>query len=521
MNNFYNINVISKILKEFKVNSVIISGVKDETLINAILKYDATFTQINTNDSECISENPLDSLQKLENYDAIFIDDDSNWYTIFNELNIISKTNKEFPLVFICNNNFPNKRRDSYSNPDIIPDNFRQKYSEELPIYYNNKKIIINDGFFHACEENTPKNGVLTAIEDFLNENSNVGIIKINSIKEICILYPKLQVNDKRISIINKEIRNEIIDVDVSDKIIENQILLSYINKYQLSNNNSINKETEISSIIEEYETKIRYQTNEIDLKNSQISGFESKLSLKDSEIKNIESKLVNRNRKITNLEKNLKPANLDFDVLTQKINESADDFTQKKSDHNNKINSLNNEINSLNNEINSLNNEINIRIKKENELENELNNQRNINNEKDNQIKINQRELDEEKKKSESFKEEISNNKLEIEYMKNSNGIKKILSPAAYLYLIFKSKPKEVSLNIKLYQTLKKSKCFDIGFYLNKNKDLINSKWCKYFSPELHYTCNGYNEKRKFNKKHFDKYSKKDLIDYLLNCGE
>ena len=508
MNNFYNINVISKILKEFKVNSVIISGIKDETLINAILKYDAQFTQINTNDSECISENPIDALQKLENYDAIFIDDDSNWYTLFNELNIIAKTNKEFPIVFICNNNFPNKRRDSYSNPNIIPDNFRQKYCKELPVYFNNEKIIINDGFFHACEENTPKNGVLTAIEDFLNENSHVGIIKINCIKEISILYPKLQINDKRISIINEEIQNEKNeDINVSDKIIENQILLSYINKYQLSNNDSINKETDISSIIEEYETKIRYQTNEIDLKNSQISGFKSKLSLKDSEIKNIESKLVNKNKKIENLEKDLKTSNLDFDVLTQKINEAADDFTQYKANYDN--------------EKNKLNDEIDLRIKKENELENELNNQININNEKDNQIKITQRKLDEEKTKTKSFKEELLNKQQEIEYMKNGNAIKKILSPAAYLYLIFKSNPREVSLNIKLYQTLKKSKCFDIGFYLNKNKDLINSKWCKYFSPELHYTCNGFNEKRKFNKKHFDKYSKKDLIDYLLNCGE
>ena len=104
---------------------------------------------------------------------------------------------------------------------------------------------------------------------------------------------------------------------------------------------------------------------------------------------------------------------------------------------------------------------------------------------------------------------------------MKNSNGIKKILSPAAYLYLIFKSKPKEVSLNIKLYQTLKKSKCFDIGFYLNKNKDLINSKWCKYFSPELHYVCEGFKEDRLFNKRYFNTNSKKELLDYLLECDK
>ena len=519
MNDFYNINVISNILKEFNVNTVIISGIKDEKLINAILKYDATFTHINTNNPNSISDNPINSLKKLENYDAIFIDDDSNWYTVFNELNIIKKTNKEFPLIFICNNNFPNKRRDSYSNPELIPDNFRQEYTKELPIYYNNEKIIINDGFFHAYDENTPKNGVLTAIEDFLKENSHVGIIKINCIKEICILYPKLQINQKRISIINKNIQNEKIkDINVSDKIIENQILLSYINKNQLTDNNLTDAETEISrkdSIIEEYETKIRYQTNEINLKDSQISGFESKLSLKDSEIKNIESKLVNKNKKIDDLEKNLKTTRLDFDVLTQKINEAADDFTQEKSYYNNKINTLNDEIHTLNDEIN-------LRIKKENELENELNNQININDAKEEQIKINQTTLDKEKKKSKSLKEEISNNQLEIQYLKNDNNIiKKIISPAAYLYLIFKSKPKEITLNIKLYQALKNSNCFDIGFYLNKNKDLINSKWCKYFSPELHYTCNGFNEKRKFNKKYFEKYTKKDLLHYLLNCGE
>ena len=71
MNNFYNFDVFPKILKEFKVNSVIISGMKDKTLINAILKYDAKFTQINTNDSECISENPIDALQKFENYPLV------------------------------------------------------------------------------------------------------------------------------------------------------------------------------------------------------------------------------------------------------------------------------------------------------------------------------------------------------------------------------------------------------------------------------------------------------------------
>ena len=338
MNDFYNSDAISKILKAFKVNNVIISGIKDENLINSILKYNATFTHINTNNSNCISENPLNALRKFENYDAIFIDDDANWYTLINELKIIKNTNSEFPLVFICNNNFPNKKRDSYSNPDNIPDNFRQEYSDKLTINFNNEKNIISDGFYHACDENTPKNGVSTAIEDFLDKNSHIGTIKINFTKEICILYPKSQINQKRIKIIEKNIQTDKNnDLNMSDKLIENQILLSYINKHKISDDNLIDMNPEISKndgIIKDYETKIRHQTNQIDLKDSEISRFESDLSLKESQIKNIEIKLVNRDRKINDLENQLKTAKTDLNTLEQESNNKND-----------KINTLENQL--------------------------------------------------------------------------------------------------------------------------------------------------------------------------------
>ena len=554
MNDFYNIDAISKILNVFKVDNAIISGVKDKNLINSILKHDASFTHINTNDSNCISDNPLNALQKFENYDAIFIDDDPNWYTLINELKIIKNTNHEFPLVFICNNNFPNKRRDSYLNPDNIPANFRQEYTNKLTISFNNEKIIISDGFYHACDENTPKNGVSTAIEDFLDENSHIGTIKINFIKEICILYSKSQINQKRIKIIEKNIQTDKNnDINLSDKLIENEMLISYINKYELFDDNLIDMESEISkkdSIIKDYETKIRHQTNQINLNDSKISGFESNLSLKESQIKNIESKLVNKDRKIkdlenqiktaksdlntieqesnnkndkiNNLENQLKTANSDFDFLTQKINETADEFSERESYHNNKINALNNKIKQNEIDFKNTENKLNKQLKaKDNELANQINTHTH-------QLKSLKRsymkklsELDNEKYCISCLKEEIANNKVEIEYFKNNNITKKILSPIGYLYLIVKSKPKEISLNIKLYRTLKNSKCFDIGFYLHKNKDLINSKWCKYFSPELHYICNGFEEDRTFNKKYFNRNSKKELLEYVLNCDK
>ena len=547
MNDFYNSDAISKILKAFKVNNVIISGIKDENLINSILKYNATFTHINTNNSNCISENPLNALRKFENYDAIFIDDDANWYTLINELKIIKNTNSEFPLVFICNNNFPNKKRDSYSNPDNIPDNFRQEYTDKLTINFNNEKIIISDGFYHACDENTPKNGVSTAIEDFLDKNSHIGTIKINFTKEICILYPKSQINQKRIKIIEKNIQTDKNnDLNMSDKLIENQILLSYINKHKISDDNLIDMNPEISKndgIIKDYETKIRHQTNQIDLKDSEISRFESDLSLKESQIKNIEIKLVNRDRKINDLENQLKTAktdlntleqesnnkndkintlenqlktaNSDFDFLARKINETADEFSKRESDYNNEIGSLNNKIKQNKIDFKNTENKLNKQIKTNNkELTDQLNTFKRS-------YTKNLSELDHEKYCISCLREEITNNKIEIEYLKNNSITKKILSPIGYLYLIIKSKPKEISLNIKLYQTLKNSKCFDIGFYLHDNKDLIKSKWCKYFSPELHYICKGFEEDRTFNKKYFNRNSKKELLEYLLNCDE
>ena len=464
MSKFYNLDIIPRILKYFKIKDIIVSGVKDENLINCIINYGAKCTFINTpqiNNFDVVNGNSLEILSNLSNYDAIFIDDDPNWYTIFSELTIIKKTNDTFPLVFVCNNKFPNKRRDSYSNFNSIPKKFRQKYTKELPIYYNNEKITIFDGFYHACDENTPKNGVLTGIEDILIDNSHIGMMKINFIEGITILYGRLSVNQKRIEIIYNDIANfELKDFDMSGKLVENELLFSYINK------NLNDYELEISNkdgIINDYEDKVRNYKIELD---SKINGFENKLNLKDTQIKNFESKLINKDKTIVYLES--------------------------------KIQNNNNQLKSKQEEL-----------AEKGELINHLNMQR-INH----LSKINREEYC-----ISCFKEEISNNNLEISYLKNTTFTKKILSPLSYLYLIFKSNPDEISINFKLFKALKNSKCFDIGFYLNNNKDLVESNWCKYFSPELHYVCKGFDEKRTFNKKYFNRNSKKELLEYLLTC--
>ena len=563
MDEVYTVDIIPLILKKFKAEKIIMSGITDDKLIDLLLNYDGEVSQINP------QEYPLDSLPNFRNYDAIFIDDDSNWYTIFNELKIINRTNKQFPLVFICNNKFPNKTRDSYLNPDNIPEEFRQKYSEKLPICHDGKEIIINDGFYHAVEEGTSKNGVLTGINDFLSENTQIGKMNIRFIEDITILYLKQQVNQKRIESVLKNSGNETsVEIDISDKIRENQLLISHIDKYNLYNEKFNEIEVEMAKnncILHDFKNEIQSKNNELEYNESHINNIESKLNLKESQLQNIESKLINEKQENINLKSQLENTEddlkntldvieqqkIDLNNLKQTKNElinKIDNYRLKENEYSSRINELNNEItkkenyynqtlSNKNNEINSLKGNIaqkestfnekemeyrkqldnknsNIR-QKENELENKQNQLDSLEHRYTKQLS----KIDNEEYCISCFKDELSNNHLEIEYLKCNNLIKKILIPFIYLYLILNSKPRELSLNLNLYRTLKDSKCFNTGFYLNNNKDLIESKWYKYFSLELHYVCKGFYEKREFNKKYFNRNSKKELLEYLQNC--
>ena len=141
MSNYYDINAINFIFYRFKVKNVIFIG--SFKGINQIQEYcndnNIAYKFIDSNEDKVdnISEHiTLNKLNNIQNYDAIFLNDDANRYTIYNELNLTKNNNEEFTLVFICNNVFPNQRRDSYRNPKIIPKEFLNEFSDEF--IYNN-----------------------------------------------------------------------------------------------------------------------------------------------------------------------------------------------------------------------------------------------------------------------------------------------------------------------------------------------------------------------------------------------
>ena len=105
------------------------------------------------------------------------------------------------------------------------------------------------------------------------------------------------------------------------------------------------------------------------------------------------------------------------------------------------------------------------------------------------------------------------------IEYYKLKGSFKKkVLLWIPYVYILLKSGGlSNIVLNIRLYRALQNNSWFNIGYYLNNNRDLTRRKWCKLLTPETHYVCNGIDESRKPNPTYKGK-SRKDVLSKLNN---
>ena len=119
----------------------------------------------------------LDALPVIEGkFDCIFIDGDHNWYTVYNELRLVERRNLLNPggTIFLHDVCWPYGRRDMYYTPEQIPQEYRHPY-EKKGIVEGENGLVESGGLhgdvFNAKNEGGPRNGVLTAIEDFLKSS--------------------------------------------------------------------------------------------------------------------------------------------------------------------------------------------------------------------------------------------------------------------------------------------------------------------------------------------------------------
>jgi hypothetical protein len=117
----------------------------------------------------------LESLPEIERIDAALLDGDHNWYTVLNELEALdegsARAGHAFPLTFLHDVDWPYGRRDLYYDPETIPPEHRHPF-DQAGMVQGRPALSEDDGvnasLNNAVAEGTPRNGVRTALEDFM-----------------------------------------------------------------------------------------------------------------------------------------------------------------------------------------------------------------------------------------------------------------------------------------------------------------------------------------------------------------
>jgi hypothetical protein len=121
----------------------------------------------------------IEAMSGVHDVDAWVIDGDHNYYTVRNELRIADENARRDgkPLLAIMHDvSWPCARRDFYYAPDRIPAEWLHPHSFDggvsigQPGVRDHRGFRGNGQFAVALHEGGPKNGVLTAVEDFLDE---------------------------------------------------------------------------------------------------------------------------------------------------------------------------------------------------------------------------------------------------------------------------------------------------------------------------------------------------------------
>ncbi|MFZ5746593.1 MAG: class I SAM-dependent methyltransferase [Pseudomonadota bacterium] len=127
-----------------------------------------------------IAKPSLEAMPELANIDAWMLDGDHNYYTVLHELKLadrLSKRDGKPLLAFLHDVSWPCGRRDFYYAPDRIPAEHRHPYSWEAGISLDDNGVLPPGRGFRgagqfavALHAGGPRNGVMTAVEDFITE---------------------------------------------------------------------------------------------------------------------------------------------------------------------------------------------------------------------------------------------------------------------------------------------------------------------------------------------------------------
>jgi hypothetical protein len=468
MNSFWS-SIIRPILEEVHAKYIVEigsdTGLNTKNILDYCLDHNAKMTAIDPApkfDTEqfkaeygekfnIYEELSLSRLPILQDFDVILIDGDHNWYTVYNELKIIEKKfkNKKFPIIFLHDISWPYARRDLYYNPENIPETYRQPY-KKLGLQPGQKNLLktggLNPELNNSIYENNPHNGVLTAIEEFIEQsNQEFQFKKINAFFGLGILYPK---NIETNKIIEKTLKN----ANIMEKIEEERI------KQILSHNNTKNTNNTLQTELTKTQTKlekIENKTNQEKIeKTIIINELKNQQTKTQTELKQTKTELKQIKTELKQTKHLTEQTNQQNKKLKTQINKITTNLYQ--------IEYQNNKNRSITQRLTSKLYPIYILLNKNNtSLKNAITN-----------IK--------------GYKKIKQNQELDIGYyLKNNPDVRKSGKDPILHYI---------------YQGYKENRnpnpTFNTKNYQNQNKDVKKSK----INPLIHYTLHGKKENRKMD---------------------
>lgn len=135
------------------------------------------------------------ALTDVEACDAYIIDGDHNYWTVLHELDHIAQSAGRLPLVILHDVRWPSGRRDQYYAPDALPAGAVHPHSWQLGSVPDREEAVEGGfrgrgGFAIALHEGGERNGVRTAVEDFMDARGDLRFAVVPAIFGLGVVYP-------------------------------------------------------------------------------------------------------------------------------------------------------------------------------------------------------------------------------------------------------------------------------------------------------------------------------------------
>ena len=175
---------------------------------------------------ELIQETSHEALMHMPIPDAVVLDGDHNYYTLSEELRLLAERSAEgrIPFLVFHDVGWPLARRDQYAAPDRIPAEHRHEYAPDVKLVPGNPGVVDRGLPFEwaALREGGPRNGVLTAIEDFMEGNERLRLAIIPLFFGCGLMWPEDEPwSDEVAEIVAPWDRNHVLELAEKARVIQ------------------------------------------------------------------------------------------------------------------------------------------------------------------------------------------------------------------------------------------------------------------------------------------------------------